>query len=422
MTKTRSTAKTHVIDPIAPDLKKLERPIADLHYDPSNARMHTVRNLDTIKASLSQFGQRTPIVVQKDGMIIRKGNGTVAAAKSLGWSHIAAVVLDDDNTTATAYAIADNRTSELADWDEQVLSDLLTGLEDDGWDLDGDLGFSDQELKDLLAASTPDAKQDDVPDTPEDPVTKPGDVISLGQHRVVCGDSSDPATVASLMDGCRADLMVIDPPYNVDYVGKTKDALKIQNDSMDDATYRAFLVSAFSAAFEVLKPGASFYIWHADTEGYNVRGAVRDCDQEVRQCLIWKKNGLVMGRQDYHWIHEPCLYGWKKGASHGWYTDRKQSTVLEYDRPHRSAEHPTMKPVELMAYQIGNSTAPQGVVLDTFLGSGSTLVASEQLGRTCYGIELDPAYCDVIVSRWETLTGKKAVREQPDDSVCATAD
>ena len=129
-----------------------------------------------------------------------------------------------------------------------------------------------------------------------------------------------------------------------------------------------------------------------------------------------------MGRQDYHWIHEPCRYGWKKGASHGWYTDRKQSTVLEYDRPHRSAEHPTMKPVELMAYQIGNSTAPQGVVLDTFLGSGSTLVASEQLGRTCYGIELDPAYCDVIVSRWETLTGKKAVREQPDDSVCATAD
>ena len=164
-------------------------------------------------------------------------------------------------------------------------------------------------------------------------------------------------------------------------------------------------------AFSVIKPGASFYIWHADSEGYNFRGAVFECKQKVRQCLIWVKQALVMGRQDYQWKHEPCLYGWRDGASHGWYADRKQTTVLEFDRPSRSEEHPTMKPVALFAYQIGNSTAPQGLVYDPFLGSGTTLIAAEQLGRKCYGMEISPQYCDVIVKRWETLTGKTATLE-----------
>jgi site-specific DNA-methyltransferase (adenine-specific) len=211
------------------------------------------------------------------------------------------------------------------------------------------------------------------------------------------------------MAGKRADMWLTDPPYNVDYTGKTKDALKVANDSMSDSDFRKFLASAFGAAFGVIKPGASFYIWHADSEGYNFRGAVHECGEEVRQCLIWNKNYMVMGRQDYQWKHEPCLYGWKKGASHGWYSDRKQTTVLEFDRPSRSEQHPTMKPIALFAYLIGNSTGPQGLILDSFLGSGTSLIAAEQLGRTCYGLELSPAYCDVIVARWETLTGKKAV-------------
>jgi site-specific DNA-methyltransferase (adenine-specific) len=183
---------------------------------------------------------------------------------------------------------------------------------------------------------------------------------------------------------------------------------------MSDSDFRKFLFNCFSVAFEFIKPGASFYIWHADSEGYNFRGAVFDCKQKVRQCLIWVKQTLVMGRQDYHWKHEPCLYGWRDGGSHGWYTDRKQTTVLEFDRPSRSEDHPTMKPVSLFAYQIGNSTAPQGLVYDSFLGSGTTLIAAEQLGRKCYGMEISPQYCDVIVNRWETLTGQKATLQAAD--------
>jgi site-specific DNA-methyltransferase (adenine-specific) len=253
--------------------------------------------------------------------------------------------------------------------------------------------------------------EDEVPEPPVEPITKAGDLWLLGDHRVLCGDSTKAEDVAWLMAGAKADLWLTDPPYNVDYTGKTKDALKVENDSMNDKNFRKFLVDCFSQAFETMKPGASYYIWHADSEGYNFRGAVHDCKQKVRQCLIWKKNTLVMGRQDYQWKHEPCLYGWKDGASHGWYADRKQTTILEFDRPSRSLEHPTMKPVALISYQIGNSTAPQGLVYDPFLGSGTTLIAAEQLGRKCYGIELSPQYCDVIVQRWEKLTGNKATLE-----------
>jgi site-specific DNA-methyltransferase (adenine-specific) len=233
----------------------------------------------------------------------------------------------------------------------------------------------------------------------------------LGEHRLLCGDSTKAEDVGRLMNGERADIWLTDPPYNVDYTGKTKDALKVENDSMSDGAFREFLVACFGTAFLHMKPGASFYIWHADSEGYNFRGAIHDCGERVRQCLIWSKNTLVMGRQDYHWKHEPCLYGWKGGASHGWYSDRTQTTVLEFDRPSRSTEHPTMKPVTMIAYQLGNSTAPQGLAFDGFLGSGTTLIAAEQLGRRCYGLELSPAYCDVICNRWAKLTGKVPVNE-----------
>lgn len=208
-----------------------------------------------------------------------------------------------------------------------------------------------------------------------------------------------------------ADLWLTDPPYNVAYQGKTKDALTIQNDEMDDESFRRFLVSAYSAADSVLKEGAAFYIWHADSEGFNFRGACRDVGWKVRECLIWSKNTFVLGRQDYQWQHEPCLYGWKDGAAHNWYSDRSQTTILEFDRPNRNAEHPTMKPVGLFQYLIGNSTKRGDIVLDSFGGSGTTLIACEQSGRSARIIELDPCYCDVIIERWQNLTGQRAVRE-----------
>lgn len=208
-----------------------------------------------------------------------------------------------------------------------------------------------------------------------------------------------------------ADLWLTDPPYNVAYQGKTKDALTIQNDEMDDESFRRFLVSAYSAADSVLKEGAAFYIWHADSEGFNFRGACRDVGWKVRECLIWSKNTFVLGRQDYQWQHEPCLYGWKDGAAHNWYSDRSQTTILEFDRPNRNAEHPTMKPVGLFQYLIGNSTKRGDIVLDSFGGSGTTLIACEQTGRSARILELDPCYCDVIIERWQNLTGQRAVRE-----------
>lgn len=246
------------------------------------------------------------------------------------------------------------------------------------------------------------------------------------------------------MDGHQADLVLTDPPYNVDYTGKTKDALKIENDSMTDSRFRQFLTDAFKACDAGLKPGGAFYIWHADSEGYNFRGACRDAGWTVRQCLVWVKNHFVMGRQDYQWQHEPCLYGWKDGAAHYFVEDRTQTTVMEEDnrpdidnmkkeemrelikelleektpttvirekRPAASALHPTMKPVALMARLIRNSTKPGELVLDTFAGSGSTLIAADQLNRTAYVCELDPTYADVIIQRWEKLTGEKAVKQ-----------
>lgn len=226
-----------------------------------------------------------------------------------------------------------------------------------------------------------------------------------GVHRLICGDSTDQATIERLMDGAKADLLLTDPPYNVDYVGKTKDALKIQNDKMDNDSFRQFLRDAFSAADAVMRAGAVFYIWHADSEGYNFRGACADNDWKVRECLIWNKNSMVLGRQDYQWKHEPCLYGWKDGASHLWASDRKQVTVLDFDRPTRAELHPTMKPIALFAYQISNNTHEGDAVLDLFGGSGTTLMACEQLKRKSYSCELDPKYVDVIVQRYINFKG-----------------
>lgn len=252
---------------------------------------------------------------------------------------------------------------------------------------------------------------DAVPEAQEEPVSRLGDVWLLGRHRLMCGDSTDAGSVALLMNGSNADLLLTDPPYNVSYEGGTKDRLTILNDSMDDEKFRSFLADAFKAADTVMKNGAAFYIWHADSEGYNFRGAVRDTGWMVRQCLIWVKNSMVLGRQDYQWKHEPCLYGWKDGAAHLWTSDRRQTTVLEFNKPNRNGEHPTMKPVELFEYQMLNSTNREAVVLDLFGGSGTTMIAAEKNGRSARLMELDPRYCDVIVRRWQDFTGQEATLE-----------
>lgn len=253
-------------------------------------------------------------------------------------------------------------------------------------------------------------------DTSEEPSAQVGDVFELSTgeavHRLICGDLTDAEVISKLMGGALADLLLTDPPYNVAYTGKTKMALKIKNDSMGDEEYRVFLVHAFVAAVSVMKSGASFYVWHADSEGYNVRFAIKKSGLDVRQCIIWVKQKIVMGRQDYQWKHEPCLYGWKEGAAHSWYSDRRQTTVLNFERPSASAEHPTMKPVDLFAYLIENSTKVGDIILDPFLGSGTTMIACEKLGRSCYGGELDPHYCDVIVTRyrqWCAENGREAL-------------
>ena len=265
-------------------------------------------------------------------------------------------------------------------------------------------------------------------DAPVEPNAKLGDVYQLGRHRLMCGDSTSLDDVGRLMDGEKADLLITDPPYNVNYEGGTSEKLKIQNDNMEDSDFRQFLRDAFTAADSVMRPGAVFYIWHADSEGYNFRGACRDAGWKVRQCLIWNKNSLVLGRMDYQWKHEPCLYGWKDedalyedvhtpclygwkdGAGHTWNADRKQTTVLDFDRPSRADVHPTMKPIKLFDYEMRNSTKPGQVILDLFCGSGTTIMACEQNGRSARCMELDPHYVDVIIARWESFTGQKAVR------------
>jgi DNA modification methylase len=287
----------------------------------------------------------------------------------------------------------------------------MMDLDSDGFDLNL-IGFDGDMVANLLndpeeGLTDPDA----VPDVPDDPVTVEGDVWLLGDHRLMCGDSTSIDAVERLCGEHMADMWLTDPPYNVAYEGKTKDALKIQNDEMGDDQFRQFLRDAYLAADAVMKAGAVFYIWHADSEGYNFRGAAHDMGWQIRQCLIWKKQTMVMGRQDYHWKHEPCLYGWKDGAGHLWATDRKQTTILDFDRPSRSTEHPTMKPVELFEYQMLNNTKGGDLILDSFGGSGTTMIAAEKNGRHSRLMELDPKYCDVIIKRWCEYTGKDAINE-----------
>ncbi|NBW17968.1 MAG: site-specific DNA-methyltransferase [Caulobacteraceae bacterium] len=375
-----------------------------------NSRTHSDEQVAQIAASIKEFGFNNPVLIGEDDVIIA-GHGRVMAARKIGLMEVPCIRLGHlTETQRKAYIIADNRLALNAGWDNELLTIELNELLADNFALDI-LGFDVDELKNLLDPVKPTeglTDEDEVPEVPEEPKTKPGDIYRLGKHRLMCGDSTSIDALEKLCDGQLVDMWLTDPPYNVAYEGKTKNALTIKNDSMGDDQFRQFLRDSYTAADMVMKPGAVFYIWHADSEGYNFRGAAKDAGWTVRQCLIWKKSSMVMGRQDYHWKHEPCLYGWKDGAGHLWAADRKQTTILEFDRPHRNGEHPTMKPVGLFEYQMLNNTKGGDIVLDSFGGSGTTLIAAEKNGRIARIMELDPKYCDVIVKRWEDFTGQKA--------------
>lgn len=382
----------------------IDKPIDELIPYANNPR-HNDDAVFAVANSISQFGFKVPVVVDRENVIVC-GHTRYKAAQKLGLKTIPCIIADDlTPDQINAFRLADNKTAELADWDMSKLEEELEELAND-FDME-DFGFKELETLDE-PSEIADDDFDDAP--PEDPKAKRGDLYQLGEHRLLCGDATDQNDVERLLGAeAQADLYLTDPPYNVAYVGKTKDALTIQNDKMADGDFRQFLVDAFSAADAVMKQGAAFYIWHADCEGFNFRGACNDIGWKVRQCLIWNKNSMVLGRQDYQWKHEPCLYGWKDGASHNWYSDRSQTTVIDMDKPSRSADHPTMKPVQLFAYQIQCSTKPGDIVYDSFGGSGTTLIACEQLQRKAMIMELDQRYVDVIIKRWETLTGKSAV-------------
>lgn len=419
-----------------------------------NARTHPDWQIAQIAASIAEFGFCNPILVGGDGVIIA-GHGRLLAAQQLGLAEVPVIVLGHlSEVQRRALVIADNKIAENAGWDEELLRSELAALQVDGFDLDV-VGFSEAELDELLAGADVDVAlpaalgdPDHVPETPREPVSRMGDLWILGEHRVLCGDATSAADAERVCGGS-VDACWTDPPYNVDYEGS---AGKIANDNMGATEFRRFLLSAFTSVVKVLRAGGPIYVAHADTEGRAFRGAFNDAGFKLSGCLVWVKPSLVLGRSDYQWRHEPILYGWKPGATHKWFGGRAQTTVFEVEgspvrampdgtvqvdvgdqtivirgeglsmealegsvlrfaKPARNAEHPTMKPVELIGRMLENSTRPGAVVFDPFGGSGSTLIACQQLRRKARLLELDPRFVDVIVARWQQFTSMQAVRE-----------
>ena len=395
--------------------------------------------VEPVANSISEFGFKVPIVATSDGEIIN-GHTRWKAAKKLKLKTVPVIIADDlTEEQVKAFRLADNKVAEIAQWDiELLLSEIdsvdnldmtLFGFTDQDYNL---VDFEDEEL------DTVDAEEINEQDTQTSAVEY-GDIYQLGRHRLMCGDSTSIADMEELVDGNKIDLYVTDPPYNVAYEGGTEEAMTIMNDSMDDASFRQFLRDAFSVADQHLKPGGAFYIWHADSEGLNFRAAVKETGWLLKQNLVWVKNSIVLGRQDYQWKHEPCLYGWKDGASHYFVDNRALSTVIEEDednlkemtkgelisyiktmqensptsifyedKPVRSDIHPTMKPLKLIARCVLNSSKKGERVLDSFNGGGSTLMVCEKTERIYYGMELDPIYVERTIKRWEEETGLKA--------------
>jgi DNA modification methylase len=359
---------------------------------------------EKLKRSMNEFGYVEPIVWNKRTGNIVGGHQRYKILLDQDIQEIDCVVVDLDETKEKALNIALNKIS--GEWDLPKLKDLLQELDTGEFDIEI-TGFDMDEIEELITQIhvSDEIIEDEAPEPPEEPVTKPGDLWLLGRHRLLCGDSTDQTVVAKLMENQLADMIFTDPPYNVDYQGS---AGKIMNDNMTDDVFYCFLLDAFKNMAQKSKEGAPIYVCHADSEGLNFRAAFKEAVWDLKQCIIWVKQHFVMGRQDYQWQHEPILYGWKPGAAHKFYGGRNQSTIWQIDRPMANREHPTMKPVALCAKAIENSSKAGDIVLDLFGGSGSTLIACEQLNRTCYTMELDPKYCDVIVRRWENFTGRKA--------------
>ena len=427
----------------ANELKVVYLPISELEEHEGNAKIHDRENVDAIKASIERFGNCDPIGVWTDPegkRVIVEGHGRKLALSELGHDTAPCIFLDHlTDEERRAYGLAHNQTTLMSGFDLDALSLEMEDL--DGFEMD-EFGFDDFQMdeREYTEVDEVDPLEVGEPETR----CKPGDVWILGEHRLMCGDSTSEADMAMLMGEDRARLILTDPPYNVGYTGRTNDALAIENDNMSDSEFERFLASAFKPAFGRLEPGAVFSIWHSSSSQIQFEHAIYEAGATVRQQLVWVKNHFAVGRRDYHQVHEPCFYGWMPGAPHRWFGDRKQSTVyddvkpedlskmkkpellehckalmaavserhetvLRFDKPHANTDHPTMKPVKLMAYQIENSTEDGDIVLDMFGGSGSTMMACEQLSRSCRTMELDPRYCDVIIERWERLTGKEAV-------------
>ena len=369
----------------------------------NNARTHSPEQIGKLRASLREFGFINPVIIDRDYGVIA-GHGRILAAKEEGIKEVPCVFADHlTEAQKKAYIIADNRMAMDAGWDEELLRVEIESLQ--GMDFDPLLtGFDEKELAALFDDGA-EAKDDDfdVDEELEKPVfSKTGDVWTLGRHRLVCGDSTKAETYETLMQGKKANLVVTDPPYNVNYEGS---AGKIKNDNMAAEKFYQFLLDAFTNMEKVMAEDASIYVFHADTEGLNFRRAFTDAGFYLSGCCIWKKPSLVLGRSPYQWQHEPVLYGWKKNGKHQWYSDRKQTTIWEFEKPRKNADHPTMKPIPLLAYPIINSSMSNTLILDPFGGSGSTLIACEQTDRSCCTIELDEKYCDVIVKRYVELKG-----------------
>ena len=368
-----------------------------------NARTHNKEQIKQLRASLREFGFVNPCIIDKDYNIIA-GHGRVMAAKEEGISEIPCVFAEHlTDAQKRAYILADNRLALNAGWDDEMLSVELSDLQANAFDLSL-LGFSDAEMNKLMGGME-NVKDDDFDvdaELQKPTLSKPGDLWLLGNHRLVCGDSTKAETYALLMDGKSANLVVTDPPYNVNYEGT---AGKIKNDHMAGDAFYQFLLDAFTQMEKVMAQDASIYVFHADTEGLNFRKAFTEAGFYLSGTCIWKKQSLVLGRSPYQWQHEPVLFGWKKSGKHAWFSDRKQSTIWEFDKPRKNGDHPTMKPIPLLAYPIVNSSMTGCVVLDPFGGSGSTLIACEQTGRVCRMAELDEKFCDVIVRRFIQQVG-----------------
>ncbi|WP_010500100.1 DNA modification methylase [Paenibacillus elgii] len=374
----------------------------------NNARDNE-KAIDKVASSIQNYGFKNPILIDSNHEIIA-GHTRLLAAKKLGLNEVPTILVDDlTPEQVKAFRIADNKTAEYAEWNFELLAQEMQELKSADYDLSL-TGFDWSEAEKLLDEfHTSDEPEEDDFDVgaalPDEPITRIGDVWILGKHRLICGDSTNEQDMATLMDGKKARLIVTDPPYNVDYTGKTKDALKIENDKMDNDQFYEFLLAAYKRMYEVADDGASIYVFHADTEGINFRQAFKDAGFKLSQCCIWAKQSMVLGHSQYHYRHEPIIYGWRQGAAHYWNADRKQTTLWQFDRPFRNEYHPTMKPVPLISYPIKNSSKIGDIVLDSFGGSGSTLIACEETGRICFTMELDPNYADVIVSRYMEHAG-----------------